>query len=70
MNEVILLVFLNMLVVDGFVRNFFELKEGGFLIFKNIFLSGVNNNDEVVGNFVVNIGGSKMIVDNCVFIDW
>ncbi|NET31423.1 MAG: T9SS type A sorting domain-containing protein [Cyanothece sp. SIO1E1] len=70
MNEATPPVFLNTPAADGSARNFFELKEGGSLTLKNILLSGANNNDEVVGNFVANTGGSKMIVDNCVFTDW
>jgi hypothetical protein len=55
---------------DGAARSFFEIKEGGALTLKNVLFSGMNNNGEVAGTFVANTGGSKMIVDNCVFTDW
>lgn len=63
-------VLVNRPAADGSARTFFELKEGGALTLKNVLFSGSNNNDEVTGNFVANTGGSKMIVDNCVFTDW
>lgn len=63
-------VFANTPAADGSARNFFEIKEGGSLTLKNILFTGTNSNDEVVGNFVANTGGSKMIVDNCAFTDW
>ncbi len=63
-------VFANTPAADGSARNFFEIKEGGSLTVKNILFTGTNNNDEVVGNFIANTGGSNMIVDNCAFTDW
>ena len=63
-------VLVNTPAADGAARDFFELKEGGSLTLKNVLLSGRHNNDELVGIFVANTGGSKMIVDNCVFTDW
>lgn len=63
-------VLVNIPAADGTARTFFEIKEGGALTLKNVLFSGSNNNDEVTGNFVANTGGSKMIVDNCVFTDW
>lgn len=63
-------VLVNTPAADGAARTFFELKEGGALTLKNVLFSGSNSNDEVTGNFVANTGGSKMIVDNCVFTDW
>ncbi len=63
-------VLVNRPAADGSARTFFELKEGGSLTLKNVLFSGSNNNGEVAGNFVANTGGSKMIVDNCVFTDW
>ena len=63
-------VLVNTPAADGAARNFFEIKEGGALTIKNVLFSGNNNNEEVVGNFVANTGGSKMIIDNCAFADW
>ncbi len=63
-------VMVNTPAADGAARDFFELKEGGSITLKNILFSGTHSNDEVVGNFVANTGGSKMIVDNCAFTDW
>jgi hypothetical protein len=63
-------VLVNTPAADGSARDFFEIKEGGSLTLKNIIFSGNNNNDEVAGNFIVNTGGSSLIIDNCVFTDW
>lgn len=63
-------VLLNTPSADGDARDFFEIKEGGALTLKNVMLSGTNSNDEVVGTFVRNTGGEKLVVDNCVITDW
>ncbi|MDA3891376.1 MAG: T9SS type A sorting domain-containing protein [Salinivirgaceae bacterium] len=63
-------VLLNTPAADGSARSFFEIKEGGALTLKNVMFSGTNSNDEVVGTFVSNTGGDKLIIDNCVITDW
>ena len=63
-------VFVNTPAADGAPRDFFQITEGGSLTLKNVLFSGSNSNGEISGNFVANTGGSKMIVDNCVFSDW
>lgn len=63
-------VFVNTPAMDGSARNFFEIKAGGSLTLKNVLFSGTHSNDEVSETFVANTGGSKLIVDNCVFTDF
>jgi hypothetical protein len=63
-------VLVNTPAADGAARDFFEIKEGGSLTLKNVLFSGSNSNGEVAGVMVANTGGSKLIVDNCVFTDW
>jgi hypothetical protein len=63
-------VLVNTPAADGSARTFFEIKAGGSLTLKNVLFSGNNNNGAVTGNFVANTNGSKMIVDNCAFVDW
>lgn len=63
-------VLVNTPAMDGSARDFFELKAGGSITFKNVLLSGTNSSGEISGNFVANTGGSKMVADNCVFTDW
>ncbi|MFK8068102.1 MAG: T9SS type A sorting domain-containing protein [Gammaproteobacteria bacterium] len=63
-------ILLNTPAADGSARDMFELKAGGSITLKNVLLSGSHSNDEIIGTFVANTGGSKMIVDNCVLTDW
>lgn len=70
MNATSLPVLANTPAADGAARDFFEIKEGGSLTLKNVLFTGMNSNNEVAGTIVANTGGSKMIIDNCVFTDF
>ena len=63
-------VLLNTPGADGASRNFFEIKEGGAITMKNLVISGSNSNGEIVGTFIANTGGSKMIMDNVCITDF
>ena len=63
-------VLLNTPGADGSSRSFFEIKAGGGLTMKNLIISGSNSNTEVVGNFIYNGGGNKIVMDNVCFTDW
>lgn len=60
----------NTVGADMLSRQFFEIKAGGSLTMKNLVISGSNFNNEVVGVFLANTGGSKIIMDNVAFTDW
>ncbi len=55
---------------QGAARQFFELQEGGSLVLKNVIMTGLVSTGELVGEFIINTGGSKYTAHNVVFSDW
>ena len=58
-------VFLQIPASDGTARDMINVKAGGSTRIKNIIMDGNLSNGEIVGAFVVNSGGYKVIFDNC-----
>lgn len=63
-------VLVNTPAANGSTRTFFEIKEGGALTLKNLVITGRHSNGEIGSGFVVNSGGSKLILDNVCAADW
>jgi hypothetical protein len=65
-------VFLQIPAADGSARDMIHLLAGGSTRMKNIIVDGNLPNGQLVGVFVVNQGGYKVIFDNCAFgeIQW
>ena len=55
---------------QGAARQFFEIQEGGSLVLKNLIMSGLVSTGEIVGEFIINTGGSLYMAHNVVFSDW
>ena len=53
----------------GAQRDMIHILAGGSITVKNVIIDGHLQNDEIVGMFVGNLGGTKMIFDNCAFAD-
>ncbi len=62
-------VLLQIPAADGTQRDMIHLKAGGSITVKNVLVDGLLQNDELVGVFVTNQGGYKMIFDNCALAD-
>jgi hypothetical protein len=62
-------VFLQIPASDGSQRDMIHILAGGSITVKNVIVDGHIQNDEIVGMFVGNLGGSKMIFDNVAFGD-
>jgi hypothetical protein len=60
-------VFLQVPSGTGAGRDMIHLLDGGSVRIKNVIIDGNMSNDELVGAFVINSGGYKIIFDNCVF---
>lgn len=55
---------------QGEARQFIQLQEGGSLVLKNLFMSGLVSTGETVGIFVQNTGGSAYTAKNVAFANW
>lgn len=62
-------VLLQIPAADGSQRDMIHILAGGSITVKNVLIDGHLQNDEIVGMFVGNLGGNKMIFDNCAFAD-
>jgi hypothetical protein len=60
-------VFLQIPAADGSARDMIHIKAGGSVTLKNVIVDGNLPNGELVGAFIVNQGGNKIIYDNCAF---
>jgi hypothetical protein len=59
--------FLQIPAANGTGRDMMNLRAGGSIRIKNVVLDGNLSNGNLVGAFVINAGGYKMIFDNCAF---
>lgn len=61
----------NVLNNDGNAQQFFTVFEPGYLVMKNLIMSGTSNDPVKVTRVMVeNTSGTKFIADNVVFTDW
>jgi Secretion system C-terminal sorting domain len=61
--------FLQIPAADGSARDMIHILAGGSTRIKNVLIDGNLQNGELVGAFVVNSGGTKVIFDNCALAD-
>ena len=61
--------FLQIPSASGAARDMMNLRAGGSIRIKNVIIDGNLSNGQLVGAFVINAGGYKMIFDNCAFAE-